>query len=70
MDDFRAQLNEIENISRNIDLTAEDANRTTVEGRTSIEEAEMVLDQIHEQLTVSYSIFATLKRSLQISITF
>lgn len=53
LDELRDQLNQIEKISQSVDATAEDARRTTNEGLTSIDEAERVLDQIYEQLTVT-----------------
>ncbi|KAK0177645.1 hypothetical protein PV328_001679 [Microctonus aethiopoides] len=51
LDDLRDQLNQIELVSQVVDVTAKDARITTNEGLTSIDEAENVLDKIHEQLT-------------------
>lgn len=53
LDELRDQLNEIGEISETVDLTAEEARKTILEGLTSIDEAEKVLDKIHEQSTVS-----------------
>lgn len=54
LDDLRDQLNEINEISENVDLTAANAQKITMQGQMSIDEAEKVLDKIHEQLSVSY----------------
>ncbi|KAH0534833.1 laminin subunit gamma-1 [Cotesia glomerata] len=59
LDDLRDQLNQIEKISQSVDVTAQDAKRKTNEGLTSIEEAESVLDKIHEQLTEAEDYLAT-----------
>lgn len=59
LDDLRDQLNKIEETSRTVDLTAENAKKTTTEGRTSIDDAETVLDKIHEQLTKAEAYLAT-----------
>ncbi|XP_034942261.1 laminin subunit gamma-1 [Chelonus insularis] len=59
LDDLRDQLNQIEKVSQGVDVTAQDARRTTNEGLTSIEEAESVLDKIHEQLTEAEDYLAT-----------
>lgn len=52
LDELRDQLNEIDQISQTVDLTASEAHKTTSKGLMSIEEAEKVLDKIHAQLTV------------------
>ncbi|XP_012279283.1 laminin subunit gamma-1 [Orussus abietinus] len=59
LDELRDQLNQIEEISQNVDLTAAKAKRTTEEGLMSIDEAEKVLDKIHEQLTEAEDYLAT-----------
>ncbi|XP_012268511.2 laminin subunit gamma-1 [Athalia rosae] len=59
LDDLRDKLNEIERLSREVDSTASDANKTTDEGRLSIEEAETVLDNIHDQLNRAEAYLAT-----------
>ncbi|XP_066585793.1 laminin subunit gamma-1 [Prorops nasuta] len=51
LDELRDKLSEIEEISQVVDLTSEDAQKTTKEGLTNIDEAEKVLDKIHDQLT-------------------
>jgi len=53
LDELREQLNTIDNIYQTVDVTANDARDTTEEGLTSIDEAEKILDKIHEQLTVN-----------------
>ncbi|XP_076658555.1 laminin subunit gamma-1 isoform X1 [Halictus rubicundus] len=50
LDELRDQLNEIDQISQTVDLTASEVQKTTSEGLMSIEEAEKVLDKIHDQL--------------------
>lgn len=52
--DLREQLDNIEELSRSVDSNAIEANRTTSEGGVSIEEADLVLERIHEQLSVSF----------------
>lgn len=53
LDELREQLNTIDKIYQTVDVTANDARDITEEGLTSIDEAEKILDKIHEQLTVS-----------------
>lgn len=48
-------MNEIDEISQNVDQTAINAQKITMQGQMSIDEAEKVLDKIHEQLNVSIS---------------
>ncbi|XP_076636198.1 laminin subunit gamma-1 isoform X1 [Colletes latitarsis] len=59
LDELHDQLNEIGQISQTVDLTISDANDTTAEGLTNIEEAERVLDKIHAQLTEAEDYLAT-----------
>lgn len=54
LDELRDQLTEISGTLQNVEQTASDTNRTTSQGRMSIDEAEKVLDKIHEQLTVCW----------------
>lgn len=51
--ELREQLNTIDKIYQTVDVTANDARDITEEGLMSIDEAEKILDKIHEQLTVS-----------------
>ena len=53
LDELRYQLNEIDTISRNVDLTVEDAKKKTKQGEMSISEAEKVLQKIYNQLSVN-----------------
>ncbi|XP_015116033.1 laminin subunit gamma-1 [Diachasma alloeum] len=59
IEELRDQLNQIDRISQGVDVTAAEAKRTTSEGLTSIDEAESVLDKIHEQLTEAEDYLAT-----------
>ncbi|KAH0945533.1 hypothetical protein HN011_010340 [Eciton burchellii] len=59
LDELREQLNTIDNIYQTVDVTANDARDTTEEGLTSIDEAEKILDKIHEQLTEAEDYLAT-----------
>lgn len=52
LDELREQLKAIDKVYQTVDVTAIDARDITEEGLTSIDEAEKVLDKIHEQLTV------------------
>ncbi|XP_024947566.1 laminin subunit gamma-1 isoform X2 [Cephus cinctus] len=56
--ELNEQLNEIEETLENVVSTAEDAGATTQEGLLSIDEAEKVLDKIHEQLAEAESYLA------------
>lgn len=51
LDDLRDQLNEIDEVSQNVDSTAANAQKITMQGQMSIDEAEKVLDKIYEQLS-------------------
>ncbi|XP_033223143.1 laminin subunit gamma-1 isoform X2 [Belonocnema kinseyi] len=51
LDDLRDQLNEIDEVSENVDLTAANAQKITMQGQMSIGEAEQVLDKIYAQLS-------------------
>lgn len=59
LDELREQLNTIDKIYQTVDVTANDARDITEEGLTSIDEAERVLDKIHEQLTEAEDYLAT-----------
>ena len=54
LDDLKDELNEIDEISQNIDITATKAQKIAMQGQMSIDEAEKVLDKIYEQLSVSF----------------
>ncbi|XP_031846744.1 laminin subunit gamma-1 isoform X2 [Nomia melanderi] len=59
LDELRDQLNEIDQISKAVDLTASEAQKTTSEGLTSINEAQKVVDKIHTNLTEAEDYLAT-----------
>ncbi|KAG7211484.1 hypothetical protein KM043_010758 [Ampulex compressa] len=59
LDDLRDQLDAISEISLSVNLTAAEAQNTTMEGLMSIDEAEKVLDKIHDQLTEAEDFLAT-----------
>lgn len=52
--ELRDTLMEISETLTNADETAADAKRTALQGQMSIDEAEKVLEKIHDQLAVSY----------------
>ncbi|XP_046413039.1 laminin subunit gamma-1 [Neodiprion fabricii] len=59
LDELRNLLNEIDYNSQEVDSIADGANETATNGQMSIEEAETVLDTIHEQLSEAEGYLAT-----------
>lgn len=55
LDELRDQFNAIDKIYQTVDVTSIDARDIIEDGLLNIDEAEKVLDKIHEQLTVSES---------------